>query len=42
MPPEAEYEHGFRLGGIISHGFFRPYALTFDFEKMHFLLSPGS
>ncbi|MFH1748447.1 MAG: aspartyl protease family protein [Planctomycetota bacterium] len=41
MPPEAEYRHGFRIGGIISHGFFRPYALTFDFEKMRFLLSPG-
>ena len=42
MPPSVEYQHGFRIGGIISHGFFRTYALTFDFEKMRFLLHPGS
>ncbi|MGD8450541.1 MAG: aspartyl protease family protein [Phycisphaerae bacterium] len=41
MPPDAEYRHGFRIGGVISHGFFRPYALTFDFEKMRFLLTEG-
>ncbi len=41
LPPDAEYRHGFRVGGIISHAFFRPYALTFDFEKMRFLLGPG-
>jgi predicted aspartyl protease len=29
---------GFRMGGIISHGFFRPYALTFDFTEMRLLL----
>lgn len=38
IPPNTEYQHGFRTGGIISHGFFRSYALTFDFEKMRFLL----
>jgi predicted aspartyl protease len=33
---------GFRIGGIISHGFFRPYALTFDFTGMRLLLRrPG-
>lgn len=42
MPPSVEYQHGFRIGGIISHGFFRAYALTFDFEKMRFLLHTGS
>ena len=29
---------GFRIGGIISHGFFRPYAVTFDFTRMQLLL----
>jgi predicted aspartyl protease len=29
---------GFQIGGLISHGFFRPYALTFDFAKMRFFL----
>jgi hypothetical protein len=33
-----EYKVGFRIGGIISHQFFKPYALTFDFQKMRFLL----
>jgi predicted aspartyl protease len=31
LPPDAEYRHGFRIGG--------PYALTFDFEKMRLLMS---
>ncbi|MBK5114852.1 MAG: aspartyl protease family protein [Candidatus Heimdallarchaeota archaeon] len=29
---------GFHIGGIISHTFFRNYALTFDFTKMRLLL----
>ncbi len=29
---------GFKVGGIISHQFFRKYALTFDFIKMRFIL----
>ena len=33
-PPEAEYAMGFRIGGLISHAFFRPYALTFDCDRM--------
>lgn len=41
IPPSGEYQHGFRIGGIISHGFFHAYALTFDFEKMRFLLHAG-
>ncbi|MHC4696859.1 MAG: hypothetical protein ACYTFA_08965 [Planctomycetota bacterium] len=40
FPEEIEYSRGFRIGGIISHVFFRPYALTFDFERMHLLLKP--
>ncbi len=41
LPPESEYSHGFRIGGIISHAFFKPYALTFDFEQMRLLLQPA-
>lgn len=33
---------GFRIGGLISHSFFRPYALTFDFAAMRLYLQPGS
>lgn len=40
FPEETEYGRGFRIGGIISHAFFRPYALTFDFERMQLLLKP--
>ena len=29
---------GFDAGGIVSHAFFRPYALTFDFEGMRLFL----
>ncbi|MDZ7291674.1 MAG: hypothetical protein ONB42_17210 [candidate division KSB1 bacterium] len=29
---------GLRIGGLISHGFFRQYALTFDFTGMRLLL----
>jgi hypothetical protein len=34
-----EDRFSFRIGGIISHGFFRPYALTFDFTKMRLVLT---
>jgi Aspartyl protease len=37
-PFPLEYSHGFRIGGLISHGFFRPYALTFDFAGMRLIL----
>jgi predicted aspartyl protease len=33
-----EYLFGFRIGGIISHGFLRPYKLTFDFTTMNLIL----
>ncbi len=29
---------GFHIGGLISHGFFRSYAVTFDFRSMRLLL----
>jgi Aspartyl protease len=41
FPPALEYSEGFRIAGIISHQFFRPYALTFDFQKMHLFLIHG-
>ena len=33
---------GFDAGAIVSHQFFRPYALTFDFDGMRMLLTPPS
>jgi hypothetical protein len=37
-PPGSEDQLGFRAGGIISHGFFRPFAVTFDFQAMSLYL----
>jgi hypothetical protein len=34
LPPGFEERLGFRTGGIVSHGFFRPFAVTFDFRSM--------
>jgi predicted aspartyl protease len=34
FPEILEHKYGFRIGGIVSHSFFRPFALTFDFENM--------
>lgn len=33
-----ENAFGFHIGGLISHGFFRHYSLTFDFSGMRFFL----
>jgi predicted aspartyl protease len=38
MPPNFGDRLGFQIGGIISHGFFKPYSLTFDFTTMNLLL----
>ena len=38
FPSSLEYGQGFRIGGLVSHQFFRPYALTFDFNGMKLLL----
>lgn len=38
FPPSLEISFGFRLGGLLSHSFFRPYALTIDFTGMRFYL----
>lgn len=41
FPESLEYQHGFRIGGLISHAFFRPYAVTFDFAAMQIVLEQG-
>ncbi len=38
LPPGFENRFGFLLGGIISHGFFRSYRLTFNFDFMQIYL----
>lgn len=38
FPPQLENAFGFRIGGLISHEFFRPYALTLDFTGMRYFL----
>ena len=38
FPPQLEEAFGFHIGGLISHEFFRPYAVTLDFSRMHYLL----
>lgn len=38
FPETLEYSQGFRIGGIISHQFFRPYAISFDFTGMRLFL----
>lgn len=42
FPSSLEYGQGFRIGGLISHQFFRPYALTMDFTGMRLLLKRGT
>jgi hypothetical protein len=37
-----EHSQGFRIAGVISHGFFKRYALTFDFDSMTLCLEPSS
>lgn len=37
-----EKAFGFRIGGLISHGFFRHYSLTLDFRQMRLILKRGS
>jgi predicted aspartyl protease len=41
MPLSLEYAFGFRMPAIISHTFFRPYRLTFDFDRMLLRLKRG-
>ena len=39
FPAGLEHAYGFRIGGLIAHQFFRPYAVTFDFTGMRLYLS---
>ncbi|MEE9279468.1 MAG: hypothetical protein V3V67_04785 [Myxococcota bacterium] len=41
FPPQLENMLGFRVAGIVSHTFFKRFAVTFDFENMRALLQPG-
>jgi hypothetical protein len=38
FPPSLEYAFGFRIGGLISHAFFRSSAITMDFDRMNLYL----
>ncbi|MEQ4725710.1 aspartyl protease family protein [Nonomuraea sp. B19D2] len=40
FPEWFESGFGFRIGGLPTHEFFKPYALTFDFARMQLLLDP--
>jgi hypothetical protein len=42
IPMGSEERFGFRTGGLISHGFFRPYAVTFDFRSMTLYLKKAA
>ena len=33
-PFPLEHAYGFRIDGLVSHTFFKPYAVTLDFERM--------
>jgi hypothetical protein len=38
FPGSLERAFGCRIAGIISHAFFRPYRVTFDFDAMRLIL----
>ncbi|MET7329887.1 hypothetical protein [Nonomuraea sp. NPDC005650] len=39
FPDWFEHGFGFRIGGLPTHEFFKPYALTFDFGRMRILVN---
>ncbi|MBB5079097.1 tetratricopeptide repeat protein [Nonomuraea endophytica] len=41
FPPWFENGFGFRIGGLPTHRFFKPYAVTFDFPRGRVLMEPG-
>jgi hypothetical protein len=43
VEPETPFRKliGFRVDGLVSHAFFKPYAVTFDFERMELCLQHG-
>jgi predicted aspartyl protease len=38
FPESVEHACGFRIGGLVSHGFFRDSRVTFDFERMEMII----
>jgi Aspartyl protease len=38
FPPFLEHEFGYRIGGLLSHGFLRNYRFTLDFDAMRLYL----
>jgi len=38
FPPTLERGFGFRIAGLLSHGFLRRYRLTMDFDRMRYFL----
>lgn len=40
FPASLEHAQGFRIAGIVSHGFLRTYAMTLDFDRMRLTLVP--
>lgn len=42
FPPQLEWDFGFRIGGLVSHEFLRPYAVTFDFSRMTIRLAQAT
>jgi hypothetical protein len=38
FPERLEHSAGFRIGGLISHGFLRQWSVTFDFDSMRITL----
>jgi Aspartyl protease len=41
FPEKLEHALGVHVTGLVSHAFFRSYALTFDFQSMRLVLTPG-
>ena len=39
FPPSLERAMGFQIDGLVSHGFLRAWAVTFDFDRMRIVLA---
>ena len=42
FPAAMEHGQGYHIAGIVSHGFLRLYAVTFDFDRMRMTLARGA
>jgi hypothetical protein len=43
FPESLEHKAGYQIGGLVSHGFLRPWSVTLDFEAMEMRLDgPGT